>query len=82
MMAAVICALIGNLIWKNGTLDYIYLKPWFVFDLKDLYVDLGIVTFLIYVLKNRRQLKKLDKGLKMKDVYKDTKNRLREIKTK
>ncbi len=82
MMAAVICALIGNLIWKNATLDYIYLKPWFVFDLKDLYVDLGIVTFLIYVLKNRRQLKKLDKGLKMKDVYKDTKNRLREIKTK
>ncbi|MFV0265670.1 MAG: signal peptidase II [Draconibacterium sp.] len=82
MIAAVICALIGNLIWKNGTLDYIYLKPWFVFDLKDLYIDLGIVTFLIYTLKNRRQLEKLTKGLKIQDVYKDTRNRLREIITK
>lgn len=81
MMAAVICALIGNLIWKNGILDYIYLKPWFVFDLKDLYSDLGIITFLMYAFKNRGQLERM-KGLKMKDVYKDTKNRPREIKTK
>ncbi len=82
MMAAVVCALIGNIIWKNGTLDYIYLKPWFVFDLKDLYSDLAIVAFLIYALKNRRQFENLTKELKMRDVYKDTKNRLRAIKTK
>ena len=35
-MAGMICALIGNLIWENGTLDYIYLKPLFIFDLKDI----------------------------------------------
>lgn len=81
-MAAVICALIGNLIWKNGTLDYIYLKPWFVFDLKDLYSDLGVITFLIYAFKNRGQFEKLTKGLKIRDVYIDTKNRFREIKSK
>ena len=82
MMAALACALTGNLIWKKGTLDYIYLKPWFVFDLKDLYSDLAIAAFLIYVLKNRRQIENLTKGLKMRDVYLDTKNRLRERKTK
>ncbi|MFO7657113.1 MAG: signal peptidase II [Bacteroidales bacterium] len=82
MMSAVLCALIGNIIWKNGTLDYIYLKPLFVFDLKDLYSDLGIITFLIYAFKNRGQFEKLTKEMKIRDVYIDTKNRLREINTK
>jgi hypothetical protein len=78
MTAAVLCALSGNLIWKNGTLDYIYLKPWFVFDLKDLYVDFGIITFLIYAFKNRTQIERLTKGMKIRDVYIDTRNRLRD----
>jgi hypothetical protein len=82
MMAAVLCALIGNIIWKNGTLDYIYLKPFFVFDLKDLYSDIGVITFLIYAFKNRGQFEKLTKGMKIRDVYIDTKNRLRGMKTK
>lgn len=82
MMAAVLCALIGNIIWQKGTLDYIYLKPLFVFDLKDLYSDLGIITFLIYVFKNRKQFEILTKGMKFRDVYMDTKNRLKEMKTK
>jgi hypothetical protein len=75
MIAAVLCALIGNIIWKNGTLDYIYLKPLFIFDLKDLYSDLGIVTFLMYAFKNRRQFDKLTKGMKMRDIYLNTINR-------
>jgi hypothetical protein len=82
MMATVLCALIGNIIWKKGTLDYIYLKPFFVFDLKDFYGDLGILAFLIYAFKNRGQLDKLTKGIKIRDVYIDTKNRLKELKTK
>ena len=82
MMAAVLCALIGNIIWQKGTLDYIYLKPLFVFDLKDLYNDLGIITFLVYVLKNREQFEILTKGMKLRDVYIETKNRLVEMKAK
>ena len=74
MMAAILCALIGNIIWTKGTLDYIYLKPLFVFDLKDLYIDFGIVTFLLYALKNREQLTKVPK---IRDVYMDTKDRLK-----
>ena len=56
-IAGIICALIGNLIWKKGTLDYIYLKPLFVFDLKDLYIDCFVVLFFIYVHKNKTQMK-------------------------
>ena len=63
-LAGVVCALIGNLIWGKGTLDYIYLKPLFVFDLKDLYMNCFAVLFLIYLHKNNDEIKKI----KMKDV--------------
>ena len=65
-MSGMICVLIGNLIWKKGTLDYIYLKPLFIFDLKDLYLNCFAVTFLVYAHKSRTRLK----VLKMKDYFK------------
>ena len=79
LVATIICALIGNIIWRNGTLDYIYLKPLFIFDLKDMYADFGIVVFLIYAFKNRVELEKSLKGVRIKDVCLDTKNRLKEV---
>lgn len=57
--AGLICALIGNLIWEKGTLDYIYLKPLFIFDLKDLYINCFVILFLIYMHKNKAQIKAL-----------------------
>ena len=63
-IATVICAFIGNLIWKNGTLDYIYLKPLFIFDLKDLYSNCFTVLFLIYAYKNIDEIKMI----KTKDI--------------
>jgi hypothetical protein len=74
LMATLFCALIGNLIWKNGTLDYIYLKPLFVFDLKDLYSDFGVALFLIYAFKNRNLLKN---RIKTRDVFLYAKNKLK-----
>ena len=60
--AAAICAISGNLIWKKGTLDYIYLKPLFIFDLKDLYINgIFISLFVVYVFKNYSQFKKVKK---------------------
>lgn len=64
-MAGIICGLIGNLIWEKGTLDYIYLKPLFVFDLKDLYVNCFVILFLISVLKNKKSMEKLT----LKDLF-------------
>ncbi len=79
MMAAILCALIGNIIWKKGTLDFIYLKPLFVFDLKDIYSDFGVVIFLIYAFKNRDRL---TGSMKIRDVYLDTIFRLKKIRNK
>lgn len=76
--AGFICALTGNLIWKEGTLDFIYLKPLFVFDLKDVYVDCFTVLLLIYLLKNKTKLK----GSAFKDITAFAGNKLRKIKLK
>ena len=62
--SGIICAFIGSLIWKNGTLDYIYLKPLFIFDLKDLYLNCFSIMFLIYFHKNKILIKRM----KMKEV--------------
>ena len=72
-IAGFVCGLIGNLIWEKGTLDYIYLKPLFVFDLKDLYLNSFTVLFLIYLHKNRTKIK----TLKIKDVVVYVKNKLK-----
>jgi hypothetical protein len=64
-LAGVICAFIGNLIWEKGTLDYVYLKPLFIFDLKDLYINcFFIALFLIFAVRNDTEIKKI----KIKDV--------------
>lgn len=46
MSTGLICALIGNPIWKKGTLDFLYLKHPFVLYLKDTYIDIGLLLFL------------------------------------
>ncbi|MDR1341288.1 MAG: signal peptidase II [Prevotellaceae bacterium] len=75
--SGLLCALTGNLFWEKGILDYIYLKPLFVFDLKDIYIDVFICLFLVYVLKNRKQLKgiKLFSRKEIKGVIAYLKNR-------
>ena len=49
-IAGYICVLIGYF-WKKGELDYIYLKPLFIFDLKDLYISCFVVLMLLHVIK-------------------------------
>ena len=64
-LAGAACAFIGNLIWEKGTLDYIYLKPLFVFDLKDVYINCSIVLFIIFFEKNRKHIK----NVKIRDFF-------------
>ena len=64
-LTGAICAFIGNLIWEKGTLDYIYLKPLFVFDLKDVYINCSVVLFIVFFEKNRNQIK----NVKMRDFF-------------
>ncbi len=65
-VSALLCALIGNVIWADGVLDYIYLKPFFIFDLKDVYAWVFVFLILAYTIKKKDQLKTVN--LDPKDV--------------
>jgi hypothetical protein len=60
--ATAFSALIGTFFW-GGCLDYIYLKPLFVFDLKDLYMNIFVILFLLHCFKNRKPLKDVDQDV-------------------
>lgn len=49
LTAGVLCAYLGILVWKEGVLDFLQLKPFgkIVFDLKDLYINCFVVCLLI-----------------------------------
>lgn len=56
IFAATLSSLIAQLIYK-GILDYIYLKPLFVFDLKDVYVNCGTIIFLFHIFNRDKKQK-------------------------
>ena len=70
-IAGLICALLSNIVWEKGVLDFIYLKPLFVFDLKDLYNNCFVVLLLIYVHKHREKVN----TAKIKEVINQLRNR-------
>ncbi len=73
--AGLMSGIIGTICW-NGCLDYIYLKPLFVFDLKDLYIDTYVILLLIYGLKHTKH----HSAFKTKDTINHFKNRLKQLK--
>ncbi len=68
-LAGLMSGFIGTICW-NGCLDYIYLKPLFVFDLKDLYIDCFVILFLLYYIRNRKYLSTF-KAKDMVDHFKE-----------
>ena len=75
IFAAALCASIDTICW-GGSLDYIYLKPLFIFDLKDLYSKIWMILLLLYVHKNRKYLA----TIKTKDMKYHFKNLFTSIK--
>lgn len=72
--AGLLSGLVCTLFWE-GTLDYLYLKPLFVFDLKDLYLH-GFAFFLIiHSLLNRNDLQ----HIKIREFMCHTKKLLRHL---
>jgi hypothetical protein len=61
--AGVLCSLSDN-VFFGGSWDYVYLKPLFVFDLKDLYMNCFSVFLVICCHKNRTEISKI----KTKDI--------------
>jgi len=46
-LSACICSFIDNVAW-GGSWDFIYLVNWFIFDFKDAYLAIGIVSMVFY----------------------------------
>ena len=54
-----LCSLLDKLFW-NGSLDYILIKKFFVFDLKDVYLSFFQVGIFILVLRNWTKLNNIN----------------------
>ena len=68
--AGLLSGYIGTIVW-NGCLDYIYLKPLFVFDLKDLYINCFLILLFLYSIIDRKHMS----TFKTKDIINHFKNR-------
>ena len=71
-IAGVLCSLSDN-IFFGGSWDYVYLKPLFIFDLKDIYMDCFSIFFLICCYRNRTEIS----NIKMKNIISFLKNELK-----
>jgi signal peptidase II len=59
-LSGAFCSLIDKIFW-GGSLDYIGIKGFFIFDLKDIYISISemllIIYFITYIIKNPEILK-------------------------
>jgi signal peptidase II len=58
LVSGAVCSLIDKIFW-NGSLDYIFLKGFFVFDLKDCYITIFEITAFIMIAKNWKSISKI-----------------------
>lgn len=54
-LAGSICSLIDKLLW-GGSLDYIRIPNFFIFDLKDIYLALAEILFIIIGLAHQKEI--------------------------
>lgn len=66
LFSGAICSLMDKIFW-NGSLDYILLKGFFVFDLKDCYLTTFQVIIIIFAIKNRKTISKINEIELVKD---------------
>jgi len=66
LFTGALCSLVDRVFW-NGSLDYILLKGFFTFDLKDLYVAVFLGTILYATVTKNQLFKDLDHP----DLFKD-----------
>jgi signal peptidase II len=66
LMSGALCSLIDKVFW-NGSLDYILLKGFFTFDLKDIFINVFIGLAAIGSIRYRERLKEMDDTKLLKD---------------
>lgn len=69
ILAGGTCSLVDKMFW-NGSLDYIYLKNYFTFDLKDVYINVFIGLIILMFLFDHQGMRKNDGD----NFYKEFKN--------
>ncbi|HWT27014.1 MAG TPA: signal peptidase II [Mobilitalea sp.] len=62
LFAGGICSLIDKVAW-GGSLDYVWLKGFFIFDLKDLYLSIFIGFVILGMILNKELMKMNEKTL-------------------
>lgn len=62
LFAGTICSLIDRIFW-GGSLDYIYLKKLFTFDLKDAYISIFQIILILCWIFNYKGFRKLNEKL-------------------
>lgn len=67
-ISGALCAIISTSFWQ-GVLDYIYLVPLFVFDLKDLYMNAFTILCMVFAVKYHKE-KDLFNGKNILDYIK------------
>lgn len=48
LISGIVCSLIDVVFW-GGSIDFVRLFDWFTFDLKDIYLDIGIAFLLLFI---------------------------------
>lgn len=76
MLSGALCSLIDKLFW-NGSLDYILFQGLFTFDLKDIYLNLGLVFLLIFFIKNHKKFNEDSDSKVIKEFFGFVKNGLK-----
>ena len=69
LISGILCSLIDKIFW-NGSLDYIYLKGLFVFDLKDCYITVFEIEAITLLIRNRASISKISNKELIKDYIK------------
>ncbi|EQB4338356.1 signal peptidase II [Clostridium botulinum] len=67
--AAAICSLIDKVFW-GGSLDFIFLKNFFIFDLKDVYISVFQIVAILCIILNYKKLEDINE----KTIYNDFKS--------
>jgi signal peptidase II len=68
ILSGIICSILDKVIW-NGSLDYIYVKGFFTFDLKDVYIDIFIAFVLIQMIFRTQTMASFNKRNVLKGFY-------------
>jgi signal peptidase II len=67
LLAGGLCSLIDKLAW-GGSLDYIWLKGFFIFDLKDVYLTVFDGLLIAAVLFNYKGFRKISTGKMLREL--------------